>query len=75
MSRHQAEKRRTDRLERLEFGLIYAVVFMLFFVVAVAKRLLPWRGQAVSRTLADRRGVIGEAKSAASASVPFAFMV
>ena len=69
-----ADSRRADKWERIEFRLIYGVVFLLFFCFAVLKRLLPWTWRSASPALSDRRSVIGEAKSAASASVPFAFM-
>ena len=75
MSPHLTDKRRADKSERLQFRLIYAVVFLLFFFVAVMKRLLPWTWLSMSRSLANRRSVVGEARSAASASVPFAVLV
>lgn len=70
-----ADKRRDDRWERIEFRLIYAVVFLIFFCIAVVKRLAPWKWRSEPRSLSGHRSVVGEAKSAASASVPYAFMV
>jgi len=66
--------RKGDRSERLEFWLLYVAAFLVFLGVAVIRRVMPWNWLSVSWSVTGPRSVWSEARTAASASVPFAFM-
>lgn len=57
--------------ETLESRLIFALSFVVFLVGAVLGRLLPWRAPRMGK---GRRSIFGDARSAASECVSFAFM-
>ncbi len=73
----RAAKRRASRYEtvrdqRVQFGVIYAVSFVVLLAVVIAKRLfnlITWRKRASSTV-----SMFKEAREAAGATVPYAFM-
>lgn len=58
--------------EEQEFRLLFIVSFVLFLTAALLSRLAPWRW--LSPETRGGLSIIGEAKAAANASLPFAFM-
>lgn len=65
----------TDHVrDGLEYRLIYVVCFTLCFVAACISRLLPRRYRSEADHPLGTKSIYGEAKLAASNSVPFAFM-
>ena len=60
--------------DTIEFRLLIALMFMIFLVGVAAWRLMPWHWQADRVTAVPRISIIGEAKAAANAIVPYAFM-
>lgn len=65
---------RTRSKETWEFRLIFAVCFLMFLIGACFARLLPRRNRAGAAHPLGPKSIFGEAKLAASNSVPFAFM-
>lgn len=65
---------RSRRAETGEFRVLFVLTFMVCLVAALAGRMLPssWRSQAL--TADGGKSIFGEARSAARAFVPFAFM-
>jgi len=64
---------RERRADAQEFRLIYLASFAFYLVAAIASRLAPW-GWASARNRGGGRSVFGEARAAAYASIPLAFM-
>jgi hypothetical protein len=62
------------RSDAIEYRAIYAVAFAFFLLAAAAHRLIPVRWRPNLDPSGKSRTVIAEARSAASNSVPFAFM-
>ncbi|MEI8144732.1 MAG: hypothetical protein WCH83_04655 [Alphaproteobacteria bacterium] len=64
----------TRRADRLEYRLIFALAFIVFFVVAIAARIMPraWRERVLG--LPHRGGIVSDARSMVTSSIPFAFM-
>ncbi len=76
MSAHVAPARshtQTAQTKQLDFRIVYALVFIVFFSAALAHRLIPyrWRPQLVPDGV--RRSVLQEALVATRSSIPFAF--
>lgn len=64
---------REKRAEAKEFRLIFLASFALYLVAAVVSRLTPWR-PARGRAKHSGVSIFGEARAAAYASIPLAFM-
>lgn len=71
-----AEVRQGGRASRTaEFRIYYAICLMIFLPVLAIARLIPGTSRPVPGVRGSRRqSILGEAKAAASAVVPFAFM-
>ena len=60
--------------ERRAYLALYALTFGLFLLVALLSRLLPRQLRPLASASGQRRSVIAEAQSAASATIGYAFM-
>jgi hypothetical protein len=65
-------QRRGRRNQRVEFGLIYGLSFLVLLVAVVAKRLVDF---VTRRVPSDApRSIIRETREATGAAIPYAFM-
>ncbi len=60
--------------ENREFRAMYVVCFVLFLMAATVSRLLPLRWRPWPPTDRHSRSIIGDARAATSAFLPFAMM-
>lgn len=58
---------------RIEFRLLFAIAFIVFFLAGLAARLTPGWWMSGERS-ANRPSLIEEARTAAGSTIPFAFM-
>lgn len=68
------DKRHTQRVPP-GYRLALLVSFAIFFTVALATRLMPWRWQAFGGEGSKYRSIIEEARARTYATVPYAFMM
>ena len=73
LERARLAKRGGRRADSIEFKLIYAVGYIVFLGAAIAQRGLHLVGL-THRASGDRKSVFGEARDAAGATIPYAFM-
>jgi hypothetical protein len=67
-----SSQRRGRRNQRVEFGLIYGLSFLVLLVAVVAKRLVDF---VTRRVRSDApRSIIRETREATGAAIPYAFM-
>ena len=60
--------------DNLEYRALYLAVFGFYLVSAAAHRLVPTRWRPNLDPAGVERSILGEARAAASKSLPFAFM-
>jgi hypothetical protein len=68
---HLHRASRSDR--SIEYRLLYALGFSIFFVIAILRRVLPIE-RLFGRVRQPARGVVREAREVTSATIPYAFM-
>lgn len=73
MTRSEFALGKSRRDEAVEFRLLFVLSYPFFLAAAAVGRLLP-RQRDEHRHRAGHRSIFGEAKAAANACVPFAFM-
>ena len=64
----------TNTREERQFRRLYMAFFLIFFMVALVGRLLPRKWRPWAGDTGTKRSVIGEAKAAANAILPYVFM-
>jgi hypothetical protein len=67
-----AERTRSERKRSIEYQLIFAVSFIIFFLAAVVERLLPWTW--VTSQPRHRTSIFSRAWDAAQTCTAYAFM-
>lgn len=65
---------RRRKADHREFRLIFAATFALFLILALIGRLMPRDRRPLGAAAGPARSVWGEARAAAYATIPFAFM-
>ena len=60
--------------DRRAYQLLYLGCFPMFFLAALAARMLPSRRHPSPAAIPTSRSILGEARAAADASLPFAMM-
>ncbi len=65
---------RNRKTDNIEYRLIFAIAFSVFFVAGVFERALPSRWSTVHGSAAIKKPLVDEAKEAASISAGYAFM-
>jgi light-harvesting complex 1 beta chain len=74
MQQASASLSRLRKEEATEFRLVFMASFVIFLLIGLVARILPWRWRPFPPGPEGYRSIVGEAKAAANMFVPLAFM-